>query len=94
MRTFLRTAIVLLTLGPAPHTALAAWPHSPFANLPLCTATDDQMGQQIVPDGAGGAQAEAWDLRDAAGARVRAGLCFARLETAGRTKVRRATAMP
>jgi hypothetical protein len=36
-----------------------------------------------------GEYAETWDLRDAGGRAVRAGLYFARLETAGRTLVRR-----
>src|SRR2546422_1940841 len=47
-------AAVLFALA-LPSPSHAAWPHSPGINLPVCTATGDQDGQQIVSDGAGGA---------------------------------------
>src|SRR5437867_12325524 len=47
-------AVVLFALA-LPIPSHAAWPHSPGINLPVCTATGDQDGQQIVSDGAGGA---------------------------------------
>lgn len=33
----------------------AAWPNNPVANVPLCTATSDQVSPAAVSDGAGGA---------------------------------------
>lgn len=55
----LRIAAPLMTLlaslaafaGPA----LAAWPHSPFVNLPVSTAAGIQTDTHLVSDGAGGA---------------------------------------
>ena len=37
------------------HAALAAWPGDPATNVPVCTAIRNQIGAQIVSDGAGGA---------------------------------------
>jgi hypothetical protein len=35
--------------------ALADWPNDPLANLPVCTAANQQNGGRLVSDGAGGA---------------------------------------
>jgi hypothetical protein len=48
------TVLVLCWLL-CPQTAQAAWPHSPYANLPVSTASNRQEAPQIVSDGAGGA---------------------------------------
>src|SRR5262245_32571088 len=48
-------ALLVAAMIAAPPPALAAWPHSPFTNLPLCTAAYEQGGASIVSDGAGGA---------------------------------------
>jgi len=45
--------LALLAAGATP--ALAAWPNSPFINLPVCTAANGQNSPAIVSDGAGGA---------------------------------------
>ncbi len=45
------TALALLL----PSAASAAWPANPNLNLPVCTATGDQLNPAIVSDGAGGA---------------------------------------
>jgi hypothetical protein len=70
------TILVTLSALALPHTAHAAWPHSPGINVPICTATGDQQGPAIAPDGAGGAII-AWrdgrtDLGDIYVQRVRA----------------------
>ncbi|MCC6349545.1 MAG: T9SS type A sorting domain-containing protein [Candidatus Eisenbacteria bacterium] len=41
----------------------AAWPNSPFTNLPLCTAADNQETPRIIPDGTGGAIVTWQDFR-------------------------------
>jgi len=50
-------ALVLLS-----RPALAAWPSDPTANLPVCTAANDQQWPRLVADGAGGA-IFAWEDR-------------------------------
>ena len=47
----------------APEPARAAWPNSPFTNLPVCTATNQQQSVRIVGDGAGGAILVWFDAR-------------------------------
>jgi hypothetical protein len=44
--------------------AFAAWPVSPFTNLPVCTAAGDQLSPSIVSDGAGGAIMCWYDFRN------------------------------
>lgn len=46
---------LLAALLVAPEPARAAWPNSPFTNLPVCTATNQQSSVKIAGDGAGGA---------------------------------------
>src|SRR2546426_11777920 len=53
---------VILTVGLASETR-AAWPHSPGVNVPLCTATFNQLNPTIVSDGAGGAIVTWYDNR-------------------------------
>ncbi|HTM57623.1 MAG TPA: T9SS type A sorting domain-containing protein [Candidatus Udaeobacter sp.] len=49
-------SLALLAIVSLAHPARAAWPHDPAnGNLPLCTASSDQLYPTIVPDGAGGA---------------------------------------
>src|SRR5262245_29758603 len=50
------TAVVVLAALAVAHApaAHAAWPHSPTINLPVCTATGDQLTPVSVSDGAGG----------------------------------------
>jgi hypothetical protein len=50
---FLAFAIFCLSAVAVP--AHATWPSDPNVGVPLCTATNDQMGAFAVPDGAGGA---------------------------------------
>ena len=45
--------LVLSVLSVRP--ALAAWPHSPGTNVPICTASGEQTVPQSISDGAGGA---------------------------------------
>jgi hypothetical protein len=62
-----RTAAALLTLAVlaiAAPAARAAWPNSPTANLPVCTAAGSQSSQQGVSDGAGGTIIAWQDLRN------------------------------
>ncbi|MBI5709007.1 MAG: hypothetical protein HZC42_01710, partial [Candidatus Eisenbacteria bacterium] len=47
--------VALLALALVPRFAFAAWPNSPYTNLPLCTAANNQQYPTIVADGAGGA---------------------------------------
>jgi len=47
----LGTTLALCAASPA----RAGWPNNPVANVPLCTATNDQVSAAAAPDGAGGA---------------------------------------
>jgi hypothetical protein len=47
----LGAALALCTASPA----WAGWPNNPVANVPLCTATNDQVSAAATTDGAGGA---------------------------------------
>jgi hypothetical protein len=69
-RTAVRTLSLAATLAAlaAPRPAGAAWPHSPFTNLPVCTAAGSQSGVQLASDGAGGAYLVWSDERAGAGA--------------------------
>ena len=58
----LATALAVLLVASA-RPALAAWPNSPFVNLPVCTAAGGQGNPTIVSDGAGGAIVTWHDLR-------------------------------
>jgi len=60
----LLAAIAILA---APTPAKAAWPNAPALNLPVCTATGNQINPVIAPDGVGG-EFIAWlDLRTGPG---------------------------
>ena len=55
----------LLGLTLLPTTALAAWPHDPYAgNVALCTAANDQRNTTIISDGVGGAIVTWQDTRN------------------------------
>ena len=47
--------LLLGLLGLVPRTAHGAWPHDPFANVPLAAAAGTQQFPDAVSDGAGGA---------------------------------------
>lgn len=53
MSRLLASLLAITCLATRP--AHAAWPHDPYANLPLCLAGGVQIQPQIVPDGSGGA---------------------------------------
>ena len=63
MRAFAASCVALLLLANLASPALAAWPNSPFTNVPLCTAANSQWSQTIVSDGAGGAIVTWYDYR-------------------------------
>jgi hypothetical protein len=52
-------------LSPSAPAALAAWPHAPSVNVPVCTNSENQQFPAIAADGAGGAIVAWWDQRDA-----------------------------
>ena len=54
---------LLAAIPLVPTPAHAAWPNSPFTNLPVCTSAGNQQNPQIVGDGAGGAITTWYDLR-------------------------------
>ena len=55
--------VAALALALTPHVARAAWPHDPYVNVPLCTATGNQLTPVLVSDGAGGAIVAWYDGR-------------------------------
>src|SRR5215470_2362948 len=55
--------LVLAIALVSPHPAHAAWPNSPFTNLPVCVVPNDQAGPRIIADGAGGAIITWYDSR-------------------------------
>jgi hypothetical protein len=59
----LAAALLALALATIPRPAAAVWPSNPLVNVPLCTATNDQVSPTIVSDGAGGAIVTWEDLR-------------------------------
>ena len=70
------STLLLIMLCPGP--ASAAWPGDPLANVPVCTASDNQMGVRVVSDGARGALLVWADYRnvtesDVYAQRIRAG---------------------
>ena len=56
-------AILGITLSIPPQVGHSAWPHSPFTNLPVCTAANEQSMTAVVSDGAGGAFVAWQDFR-------------------------------
>src|ERR1043166_4291321 len=53
---WIRSASVLLALSiAAPRPAFADWPASPTVNVPVCTASDQQLTPAITTDAVGGA---------------------------------------
>jgi len=52
--------LLVASLLPA-GSALAAWPHDPSVNVPLCTSSGGQYDPRSAPDGAGGAIIVWWD---------------------------------
>ncbi|MCC6349546.1 MAG: T9SS type A sorting domain-containing protein [Candidatus Eisenbacteria bacterium] len=62
MRILASAAVCLLFASSAP-PAQAAWPNSPFTNLPLSTAANEQSYPTIASDGAGGAIVTWQDFR-------------------------------
>ena len=57
--TLLTSAALLLAACPAN----AAWPTSPYVNLPVCTAAANQLLPSVIADGAGGCYVSWDDLR-------------------------------
>ncbi len=80
---------------PAPNPAStrtllrSALPRAGAVELAIYDASGRRVRVLVSGSREGGEQADAWDLRDDAGAPVSAGLYFARLEFAGRSLVRR-----
>ncbi len=66
MRPLAGPGLTLLLLAMLAAPALAAWPNSPFTNLPLCTAANSQLTPTAVSDGAGGAIVTWYDSRGGA----------------------------
>ncbi len=66
MRPRLRVCLATLFIATLASPALAAWPNSPFTNLPVCTAGGGQFRPMIVSDGAGGAIVTWYDYRGGA----------------------------
>jgi hypothetical protein len=62
-RFLLRTGLLVVALFAVPAPAWAAWPNNPVVNVPLCTASNDQISAAAAPDGAGGAIVAWCDLR-------------------------------
>ncbi len=60
---FCASCIAVITTALVPHFAFAAWPHSPFTNLPVCTAAITQQYSTIATDGSGGAIVTWQDFR-------------------------------
>lgn len=63
MHSFHRAALATLFVALLASPALAAWPNSPFTNLPVCTVAGGQYEPNLVPDGAGGAIITWYDFR-------------------------------
>ena len=59
-------ALVALLLLVVPTAGLAAWPHDPYVNLPVCLADDGQNTPVAVSDGAGGIIVAWQDFRSGA----------------------------
>ncbi len=55
-RTAIRHAVLAAALAAlaAPLPARADWPHNPYTNLPVCTATGSQTSIRVTSDGRGG----------------------------------------
>ena len=63
--SFFLVCVGLLGFALLPTTALAAWPHDPYAgNVALCTAANDQRNTTIISDGVGGAIVTWQDTRN------------------------------
>ncbi len=60
MRLLACIGLACLALPSGSH---AAWPSDPATNLPVCTATGNQLSPRIAPDGAGGAILAWYDNR-------------------------------
>lgn len=58
-----RWLLVIALPVSSPDTARAAWPIDPAVNLPVCTATSNQLAPRVVSDGAGGAILTWYDNR-------------------------------
>ena len=67
MRASFAYLLVLANLAPllAAPIARAAWPTDPMVNMPLCTASGDQILPVVASDGAGGVIAVWFDHRGA-----------------------------
>jgi len=59
----LAAALLATVLAATPRPATAAWPHDPTVNVPVCTATLNQVNPTAVSDGAGGTIATWMDNR-------------------------------
>lgn len=64
MRPLPLAALALLAVATSVRPAAAAWPNSPFANLPVAVSQFAQDNHVIVSDGAGGAIVVWDDLRN------------------------------
>ena len=63
MRPFVAVTLTLALAVSLAAPASAAWPNSPFNNLPLCTVAGSQQSPAVVSDGAGGAIVTWFDYR-------------------------------